>query len=176
VTEELVAQGMKVGVLRIRMFRPFDTKMFCDAIPKSAKVVVCMDRAPEFVQAGGLIYRDVSVSLIKQRRINGVHVCGGRYSYLGSELMPKDIIAIYNTYYNQPIEKMPFEFVSGIIDDLNGKSLPDAPAEQVAEIEDKLLPPSVNQSLLYGIGSDGTIGAARNAVQILQNTASDIQV
>lgn len=49
VAEEYVKQGKKVGVLRIRLFRPFDTKMFCAALPKTAKVVVCLDRAPELV-------------------------------------------------------------------------------------------------------------------------------
>jgi hypothetical protein len=71
---------------------------------------------------------------------------------------------------------LPFEFVVGIIDDLRNKSLPAISSQLIQEVEAKLLPKDVNQSLLYGIGSDGTIGAARNAVQILQNTASNIQV
>lgn len=176
VAEELVAQGKKVGVLRIRLFRPFSTKMFCEAMPKSVKVVVCIDRAPEFVQAGGLIYRDVTVAMMKQSRIAGVKIVGGRCAYSGPEMYPKDVLAIYDTYYDKDIEKMPFEFVSNIINDLRGKSLPEPAPLRVVELENKLLPPQINQSMLYGIGSDGTIGAARNAVQILQNTASNIQV
>lgn len=170
VTEEYVKQGKKVGVLRIRLFRPFDTKMFCDAIPKTAKVVVCLDRAPEMVQAGGLIYRETMVALMKENRIGAGKVekaCGGRCAYLGPELNPKDVMAIYAQFYNQPIESMPYEFVVGVIDDLRNKSLKPVEKNEVAELENKLLPPQVNQSLLYGIGSDGTIGASRNAVQIL---------
>lgn len=71
---------------------------------------------------------------------------------------------------------MPCEFVVCITDDLRNKSLKPIDKKEVEELENKLLPPQVNQSLLYGIGSDGTIGASRNAVQILQNTASNIQV
>lgn len=69
---------------------------------------------------------------------------------------------------------MPCEFVVGIVDDLSNRGLPEFDSHAVVELENKLLPPTVNQSLLYGIGSDGTIGASRNAVQILQNTASNI--
>jgi pyruvate-ferredoxin/flavodoxin oxidoreductase len=92
VAEELAQQGQKVGVLRIRLFRPFDTTMFAEAIPKTAKVVVCLDRSPELVQAGGTIYREVCVALMKENRIAGVKVTGGRYSYLGFELQPRDVL------------------------------------------------------------------------------------
>lgn len=71
---------------------------------------------------------------------------------------------------------MPCEFVMGIVDDLRNKSLAECDIKEVETLEGKLLPKNVNQALLYGIGSDGTIGASRNAVQILQNTASNIQV
>lgn len=94
--EEFAKEGKKVGVLRIRLFRPLDTKMFCAALPKSAKVVVCLDRAPELVQAGGLIYRETMVALMKENRLKQIEkVCGGRYSYLGFEIAPKDVMAMY---------------------------------------------------------------------------------
>jgi pyruvate-ferredoxin/flavodoxin oxidoreductase len=176
VTEEMAKEGKKVGVLRLRLFRPFDCKLFCEALPKTVKSVVCLDRAPELVQAGGLIYRDVMVAMMKENRLAGVKVCGGRYAYAGFELLPKHILSIYNTFYQTPQESQPTEFVVGIVDDLRNKSLKAPTVESVVALENKLLPTQVNQSLLYGIGSDGTIGAARNAVQILQNTASNIQV
>lgn len=115
--------------------------MFCAAIPKSAKVIVCLDRAPEFVQAGGLIYRETMVAMMKENRLGNVKVCGGRYSYLGFELNPKDVMAIYQTFYNKPIESMPCEFVCGIIDDLRNKSLQIVDKQEVAELENHLLPP-----------------------------------
>lgn len=117
--------------------------MFCAAIPKTAKVVVCMDRAPELVQAGGLIYREAMVAFMKEGRLGAgkiEKVCGGRYSYLGMEITPKDVIALYNTFYGQPQESMPFEFVVGIIDDLRNKSLKPADKKEVEELENKLLP------------------------------------
>jgi len=105
---------------------------------------------------------------MKENRLQkGLKVVGGRYSYLGFELMPKDVISIYDTFYGKPIDQMPYEFVCGIKDDLRNKSLAPANLEIVSKLENVMLPPKVNQSILYGIGSDGTIGASRNAVQIL---------
>lgn len=117
------------------------------------------------------------VGLMKAGRFPKVEkVCGGRYSYNGFELQPKDVMAIYETFYNKPVSEMPCEFVCGIIDDLRHKSLKPVDPEAVVKMENSILPPTVKQALLWGIGSDGTIGASRNAVQILQNTASNIQV
>jgi hypothetical protein len=74
--------------------------------------------------------REVTVALMKENRLStGLKVVGGRYSYLGFELMPKDVIAIYETFYGKPIEQMPYEFVCGIVDDLRNKSLTPAPIE-----------------------------------------------
>lgn len=138
--------------------------MFAECLPKSVKVVVCLDRAPELVQSGGTIYREICCALMKENRLTNVKVTGGRYSYLGFEIQPRDVLAIYSTFYNKPIDTMPCEFVCGIVDDLRNKSLVPVEEPIVQSIEGKLLPSKVNQSILYGIGSDGTIGAARNAV------------
>jgi pyruvate-ferredoxin/flavodoxin oxidoreductase len=69
--------------------------MFAAAMPKTVKTVAVLDRAAELVQAGGTLYREVLASLMKEDRIAGVRVAGGRYSYLGWELQPRDVMAIY---------------------------------------------------------------------------------
>ena len=99
VVEELANNGVKVGLIRIRLFRPVCTEMLAKAIPMSAKVLVCLDRAPELVQAGGMIYRDVAVAMMKENRMKHIEkICGGRYSYLGFELMPKDVLALTDVF------------------------------------------------------------------------------
>lgn len=94
-----------------------------------------------------MIYRETMVSLMKENRLGAgkvEKVTGGRYSYLGFEINPKDVMAILQTFYEKPIESMPCEFVVGIVDDLRHKSLPIVDKVEVAKLENKLLPPQVN--------------------------------
>ncbi|KAH0575434.1 Pyruvate-flavodoxin oxidoreductase 1 [Spironucleus salmonicida] len=172
---ELNKSGVKCGVVKIRVFRPFDVKMFSDAIPKSTKVIVALDRAGELVQTGGTIYREVCAAMIQMNRIKSIEVVtGGRYGYLGKELMPKDILSLSEIFGSKNYGTMPKQFTVGIKDNLTNLSITDSPNS--ANFELKMLSDLVSQTLLYGIGSDGTIGAARNAVQILKNTADNVQV
>nr|WHT24108.1 pyruvate synthase [Giardia intestinalis] len=166
-------ENRRIGFVRVRLFRPFSIELFSNAIPKSAKVVVALDRAPELLNAGGTLYRETLASLMKTGRLGTGHnsvrlVAGGRYSYYGWELGPADVVALYETFNisTRHIEKMPTDFVLSIKDDIRKRSLRPALPESIPK---GLLPEGTTECILWGLGSDGTIGACRNAMKILSD-------
>ena len=140
------------GLLKVHLYRPFPVDAFLAALPKSVKQIAVLDRTKEPGSIGEPLYQDVA-SIAPA----GVSVFGGRYGLGSKEFAPRDVAAIYE---NMMMGTLHHNFTVGIDDDLTGLSLKTDP---VFAIENK----DVRTAILYGIGSDGTVGAVKNIVKIV---------
>ncbi|MEG1992427.1 MAG: pyruvate:ferredoxin (flavodoxin) oxidoreductase [Acetivibrio sp.] len=148
----LMAAGEKVGVVKVRLFRPFSAKHLIDAIPDSAKTITVLDRTKEPGAIGEPLYLDVVASL-KGSKFHDVPVLSGRYGLGSKDTVPADIIA---TFKNTEKEK----FTLGIVDDLTNLSLP---REEIVNTT----PESTISCKFWGLGADGTVGANKNSIKII---------
>ncbi len=151
----LTARGKKVGLLKVRLYRPFSAKDFVDAIPASVKRIAVMDRTKEAGSLGEPLYLDVCAALAETGR--KATVVGGRYGLGSKEFNPSMIGAIYeNLKSKNPIN----HFTVGINDDVTHKSL---------EIKTFInaSPEGTSRCKFYGLGSDGTVGANKNSIKII---------
>ncbi len=154
--EYLVAQGEKVGVIKVRLFRPFNANAFAAALPKSVKVVAVMDRTKEPGAAGEPLYEDCVTALFEQGRAD-IKVIGGRYGLSSKDFTPAMVKGIFDEMA-KPEPKN--HFTVGIIDDVTYTSLDYDPTFNIE-------PPDVVRALFYGLGSDGTVGANKNSIKII---------
>ena len=161
----LVAKGEKVGVLKVRLYRPFDVARFAAALPASVQKIAVLDRTKEPGSAGEPLYVDALTALYEVGRTNIVAV-GGRYGLSSKEFTPAMCKAVFdNLAQAQPKN----HFTVGINDDLSGTSLAYDAAFSVE-------PESVTRALFYGLGSDGTVGANKNSIKIIgENTKNYAQ-
>ena len=154
-------QGEKVGVIRVRLYRPFSAKHFLAALPASVEKIVVLDRTKEPGSSGEPLYKDV-VTEIGQAFSSGLlqsmpKIIGGRYGLSSKEFTPSMVARIFDEL-NQPIPKN--NFTIGIDDDVSHSSLK---VERHFDIEKS----SVVRALFYGLGSDGTVGANKNSIKII---------
>ena len=155
VVTSLSAQGEKVGLVKIRLFRPFSAVDFLSAIPASAKRITALDRTKE---PGGLadpLYLDTVTAFVEAGR--QATILGGRYGLGSKEFTPAMITAVVD---NMKADKPKNHFTVGIIDDVTGTSLPVASALDTA-------PEGTVQCKFWGLGSDGTVGANKSAIKII---------
>ncbi len=151
-----VAAGDKVGVVVVRLYRPFDTVAFAAALPPTVRTVAVLDRTKEPGAVGEPLYQDVLAALAEQGR-GDVRVIGGRYGLSSKEFDPAMVMAVLDEA-RQPNPRR--HFTVGIVDDVSGSSLavdPDGWAE----------PDDVVRAVFYGLGADGTVGANKNSVKII---------
>ena len=141
-----------LGVIKVHLYRPFPVQAFLDALPKSVKRIAVLDRTKEPGSIGEPLYQDVK-SVVP----SGIEVFGGRYGLGSKEFKPRDVKAIYE---NMILGTLFHNFTVGIDDDLNGKSLKTDSAFSIQA-------PNFKTAILYGIGSDGTVGAVKNIVKIV---------
>ncbi len=153
--DELVARGERVGVVTVRLFRPFDPDALAAALPASVKKIAVLDRTKEPGAPGEPLFEDVVVGLA--RRPAPPLVCGGRYGLASKEFTPAMAAAVFAELAREAPRR---EFTVGIDDDVTHLSL--AVDESFATE-----PPDVVRALFYGLGSDGTVGATRNTVKII---------
>jgi pyruvate-ferredoxin/flavodoxin oxidoreductase len=151
----LVKKGEKVGLIQVHLYRPFSAKDFFDVLPKSVKGVAVLDRTKEPGALGEPLLEDVR-SLFYDAEIKPL-IIGGRYGLGSKELIPADVIA---TYENLKAEQPKPRFTLGIVDDVTGLSLPRQETSDVT-------PEGTIQCKFYGLGSDGTVGANKQAVGII---------
>jgi pyruvate-ferredoxin/flavodoxin oxidoreductase len=153
----LVAQGKKVGLLTVHLYRPFSAKYFLDAMPASVKRVAVLDRTKESGSIGEPLYLDVkSVYYGKE---NAPVVIGGRYGLSSKDTTPGQIVAVFNNLAGEQKDG----FTIGIEDDVNHTSLP------YEEVD--VQTGDVTELLFFGLGSDGTVGASKNTIKIIgENT------
>lgn len=151
-------QGEKVGVLKVRLYRPFDHERLVAALPKTVKAIAVLDRTKEPGAGGEPLYLDI-VNASAETGLNnsGVKIVGGRYGLSSKEFNPAMIKGIYA---NLAADKPKNHFTIGINDDLTQTSLPYDP-------EFDIEPESVVRAMFYGLGSDGTVGANKNSIKII---------
>ncbi|MCI8459043.1 MAG: pyruvate:ferredoxin (flavodoxin) oxidoreductase [Clostridia bacterium] len=152
----LNARGKKVGLLKIRLYRPFSVKDFLGAIPASVKKIAVLDRTKEPGALGEPLYLDVCSTLYENGR-KDITVVGGRYGLGSKEFNPSMVNAVYeNLAQKQPKN----HFTVGIEDDVTGTSL--AVKEFI-----NASPEGTIRCKFYGLGSDGTVGANKNSIKII---------
>ena len=148
----LVAAGQKVGVVKVRLYRPFSAEALIDAIPDSVKRISVLDRTKEPGSMGEPLYLDV-VAALKGSKFDAVPVFSGRYGLASKDTTPAQIVAVFNN-----TEKA--RFTVGIVDDVTNLSL---------EVGAPLVttPEGTINCKFWGLGADGTVGANKNSIKII---------
>ena len=152
----LLAKGEKVGLVKVRLYRPFVAAKLAEAIPATAKVVSVLDRTKEPGSLGEPLYLDVVAALNEVGR-NGIKVLGGRYGLGSKDTTPASIFAVYA---NMEKAAPKAHFTMGIVDDVTGLSLEEVAAPDTA-------PSDMIQCKFWGLGGDGTVGANKNSIKII---------
>jgi pyruvate-ferredoxin/flavodoxin oxidoreductase len=170
--DKMNAAGSKVGVLYVRMFRPFAVKLFIEALPSTVETIVVLDRTKEPGAAGEPLYQDVITAVFEAGAEGFAHfdktpqIIGGRYGLSSKEFTPGMVKAVYD---NAAATKKKNHFTIGIHDDVTFTSLEWDPA-YTAEND------SVFGAMFYGLGADGTVGANKNSIKIIgEGTDNDAQ-
>jgi len=159
----LQKQGEKVGVVRVRLYRPFSVKHFMNALPATTKVIGTLDRTKEPGSAGEPLYQD-AITAIKEALEEGTApfsetplVVGGRYGLSSKEFTPAMVNGLYDELKK---DKPKNHFTIGIKDDVTHTSIEYDPEFSIAD-EDTL------RALFFGLGSDGTVSANKNSIKII---------
>ncbi|MGI6175854.1 MAG: pyruvate:ferredoxin (flavodoxin) oxidoreductase [Christensenellales bacterium] len=152
----LLKKGEKVGVLKVRLYRPFSVEHFLDALPESVKKIAVLDRTKEPGSLGEPLYEDVC-TVLKEVGRNDIMVVGGRYGLGSKEFTPSMVNAVYKNLKQDAPKN---HFTVGIEDDVTHTSL------NVDEIIDAV-PEGTTRCKFYGLGSDGTVGANKNSIKII---------
>ena len=157
VIDYLNAHGEKVGLVKVRLFRPFVAEKLLAAIPASCKQIAVLDRTKEPGSLGEPLYMDVVTALANAGRTD-IKVFGGRYGLGSKDTPPASVFAIYTAMQNGTIQR---QFTIGIVDDVTNLSLP----------EDKNAPNTAAEGTIeckfWGLGGDGTVGANKNSIKII---------
>ena len=149
----MLKQGKKVGLVKVRLYRPFCTSAFVDAIPSTVKKITVLDRTKEPGSIGEPLYLDVVAALKQEGKFQDVPVFTGRYGLGSKDCNPAQILAVYKN------ETKP-RFTIGIEDDVTGLSLP-------IEENPNTAPEGTTCCKFWGLGSDGTVGANKNSIKII---------
>ena len=152
----LAAQGERVGVLKVRLYRPFAAAAFVAALPASVRALAVLDRTKEPGALGEPLYQDVVTALVEQDRRIPL-VTGGRYGLASKEFTPAMAAAVLKEL---EAERPRRHFTVGITDDVTGTSLP---VDEAFDTED----PGGVRAVFYGLSSDGTVGANKNSAKII---------
>ncbi len=150
------AEGAKVGLLKVRLYRPFSIEHFINAIPKTVKKIAVLDRTKEAGSLGEPLYLDVC-SALKEKGMDDIIVVGGRYGLGSKEFNPS---MIYSVYKNLEKDAPKNHFTVGIYDDLTNSSLDFSEKYDAA-------PKGTISCKFWGLGSDGTVGANKNSIKII---------
>ncbi len=148
-------KGEKVGLIKVRLYRPFDGERLCDALPPTCKTVAVLDRTKEAGSVGEPLYLDVCAALTENGRSN-IRVFGGRYGLGSKEFTPS---MVYATFENLRSLTPKNRFTVGIDDDVSLCSLP--------KNDFTLTTGNYTACKFYGLGSDGTVGANKNSIKII---------
>ena len=155
VIDYLTAKGEKVGLVKVRLYRPFVAEKLIAAIPATAKKIAVLDRTKEPGSLGEPLYLDV-VTALAQGGVNA-KVVGGRYGLGSKDTPPSSIFAIYDELTKDAPKN---GFTIGIVDDVTGKSLEEKPAPDTAAA-------GTIACKFWGLGGDGTVGANKNSIKII---------
>ena len=156
VVDYLMQKGEKVGLLKVRLYRPFAIDRFVDALPASVKRIAVLDRCKEPGSLGEPLYLDVVTALAQSGRSVDV-VVGGRYGLGSKDVPPSCIFAVFENLSQKAPKN---RFTVGIEDDVTGHSLTRLPAPDTS-------PAGTVSCKFWGLGSDGTVGANKNSIKII---------
>ena len=164
VVDHLLKENQKVGVVIVRLFRPFSAQHLLAVIPDSVKKIAVLDRTKEPGAQAEPLYLDIMTafaeSLSRGERSSMPQIVGGRYGLSSKEFDPRSVLGIFNEL---GLEKPRPRFTVGIYDDITGLSLP---------LPDKSIPQkSALEALFYGLGSDGTVSATKNNIKIIGDSS-----
>ena len=154
VADAVNAAGEKVGIVNVHLYRPFSVSHFINRLPETVKKIAVLDRTREPGAIGEPLFLDVQSAVTAAGR--DIKVCGGRYGLGSKDVIPEDIMAVYE---HLKAETPRHNFTVSIKDDVTGLSLPPVP---VPEKESKLV-----SCKFWGFGSDGTVGANKSAIKII---------
>ncbi|OAN49645.1 pyruvate:ferredoxin (flavodoxin) oxidoreductase [Magnetospirillum moscoviense] len=163
----LNSQGERLGVLKIRLFRPFSIDAFVSALPTSVRAIAVLDRTKECGSVGEPLYQDIVTALAEARaagnRATAAEpvVIGGRYGLASKEFTPAMVKAVFDEL---KAAKPKRRFTVGITDDVTGLSLP-------VDGGFGLPQPGVKSAVFFGLGADGTVGANKNSIKIIAENA-----
>ena len=157
VIDYLNAHGEKVGLVKVRLFRPFAAEKLIEALPASVQKIAVLDRTKEPGSQGEPLYQDV-VTALANAGWNDIKVIGGRYGLGSKDTPPASVFAVYNELKKDEMKR---QFTIGIVDDVTNLSLP----------EDKNCPNTAADGTIeckfWGLGGDGTVGANKNSIKII---------
>jgi pyruvate-ferredoxin/flavodoxin oxidoreductase len=170
--QHLTECGEKVGVLKVRLYRPFSAEHFLEALPATARTIAVLDRTKEPGSAGEPLYQDV-LTILAEGHASGTsplstfpHVIGGRYGLASKEFTPAMVKGVFDAMA-RPHPKN--HFTIGIRDDVTGTSLEYDPKYSTE-------PDDVVRAMFWGLGADGTVSANKNAIKIIgENTPNYAQ-
>ena len=154
----------KVGVLNVRLYRPFNVEAFTKALPKTTKNIAVLDRTKESGAVGEPLYVDVSTAI--QKLLKDIRVIGGRYGLGSKEFTPSCAISVFENLVGEQKNS----FTVGIEDDLTNLSL-NLNSNLSSQMK-RLIDENVYQMMFFGLGSDGTISANKNSIKIIGNNTN----
>ncbi|MCH5197470.1 MAG: pyruvate:ferredoxin (flavodoxin) oxidoreductase [Oscillospiraceae bacterium] len=156
VIDYLTAQGEKVGLVKVRLYRPFSVEKLCEAIPETCTKIAVLDRTKEPGAIGEPLYLDVIAALNACGR-NGIKVTGGRYGLGSKDTPPASVFAVYDELKKDAPKA---HFTIGINDDVTYLSLEEKPSPNTAA-------EGTIECKFWGLGGDGTVGANKNSIKII---------
>ncbi len=157
VIDYLNAHGEKVGLVKVRLYRPFVTSKFVAALPETVKKIAVLDRTKEPGSVGEPLYMDVLNALVIEGR-SGITVVGGRYGLGSKDTPPASAFAVFSELAKDEPRR---QFTIGIVDDVTNLSLPEDPnCPNTAA-------PGTIECKFWGLGGDGTVGANKNSIKII---------
>jgi pyruvate-ferredoxin/flavodoxin oxidoreductase len=157
VIDYLNAHGEKVGLVKVRLFRPFAPEKLIEAIPASCKKIAVLDRTKEPGSQGEPLYQDVVTALANAGK-NDITVIGGRYGLGSKDTPPASVFAVYTELAKAEMKR---QFTIGIVDDVTNMSLPEDPNCPNTAAEGTI------ECKFWGLGGDGTVGANKNSIKII---------
>ena len=164
VIDYLTAQGEKVGLVKVRLFRPWRADKLLEAIPATCKKIAVLDRTKEPGAQGEPLYLDVVTSVANAGR--DIQVIGGRYGLGSKDTPPASVFAVYNELKKDEMKR---QFTIGIVDDVTNLSLPEEAAPSTAA-------EGTVECKFWGLGGDGTVGANKNSIKIIgDHTDKNVQ-
>jgi len=157
VIDYLTAKGEKVGLVKVRLYRPWSSKVLLKVLPKTAKKVAVLDRTKEPGSLGEPLYLDVATTL-REAGLNDITLVGGRYGLGSKDTPPSSVFAVYKELEKDEPKN---RFTIGIVDDVTNLSLPEV---KPAPITSAL---GTVECKFWGLGGDGTVGANKNSTKII---------
>ena len=157
VIDYLTAKGEKVGLIKVRLYRPWSSEAILKVIPKTAKKIAVLDRTKEPGSLGEPLFLDVATTL-REAGLNDITLVGGRYGLGSKDTPPSSIFAVYKELEKDAPKN---RFTIGIVDDVTNLSLPEVKPAPITSAA------GTKECKFWGLGGDGTVGANKNSTKII---------